>query len=141
MTFRAIDFSPSGDTFATGGDDGTIRIWRTTDGSPLLTLQAHQGAVLELSYGPDSTRLASISSDASPFGIYHALLRTGNGYMERSVDLSGQSGVMLSFASKVVAFEDSDDFTLLLSDDGLHPNSLGYNLMAEEWFEGLLEAF
>ena len=39
------------------------------------------------------------------------------------------------------AFRDDEDFTLLLSDDDLHPNSLGYNLMAEMWFEGLLEVF
>jgi WD40 repeat protein len=65
LTFRAVDFSPSGDSFATGGDDGTIRIWDATDGSPLLTLQAHGGAVIELTYGPDSTRLASVSADGT----------------------------------------------------------------------------
>ena len=64
-TFRAITFSPSGDSFATGDDDGTIRIWDATDGSPQLTLQAHDGAVIELTYGPDDTRLASISADGT----------------------------------------------------------------------------
>ncbi len=45
----------------------------------------------------------------------------------------------VQFVDLHAAFMTDVDFTLLLSDDGLHPNSLGYNLLAEEWFEGLLD--
>ncbi len=65
LPFRATAFSPSGDSFATGGDDGAIRIWDAAEGSSQLVLQAHNGPVLELDYGPDDTRLASISSDGT----------------------------------------------------------------------------
>ena len=39
------------------------------------------------------------------------------------------------------AFLSTSDYTLLLSDDGLHPNSAGYQVMAETWHEGLLRTF
>ena len=58
---------------------------------------------------------------------------------EGIIALAGRREVVL--VDNYAAFREDGDFTLLLSDDGLHPNSLGYDLMAEEWFEGLLDAF
>jgi lysophospholipase L1-like esterase len=45
------------------------------------------------------------------------------------------------FVDLHTAFLDTDDYTLLLTDDGLHPNSAGYELMAETWQDGLLDTF
>jgi lysophospholipase L1-like esterase len=39
------------------------------------------------------------------------------------------------------AFLSTDDYTLLLTEDGLHPNSAGYEFMAETWETGLLNTF
>ena len=44
----------------------------------------------------------------------------------------------IPFVDQYTAFTDTDDFTLLLNDDGLHPNSMGYQLMADTWLDGLL---
>lgn len=44
----------------------------------------------------------------------------------------------IPFVDQYTAFTDTDDFTLLLIDDGLHPNSMGYQLMADTWLDGLL---
>ena len=42
------------------------------------------------------------------------------------------------FVDQYSAFLRTEDFTALLDTDGLHPNSEGYQLMAETWYEGLL---
>ena len=62
---------------------------------------------------------ARIRSREGPYsGNYHARLRRGTGYIETSVDLSGNSNVQLSFWAKVYSFEGSDYAEVLVSSDG-----------------------
>jgi WD40 repeat protein len=59
----SVAFSPSGELLAAGTADGEIRIWQTTDGTPLLTCQGHTDWVWSVAFSPDGTRLASGSQD------------------------------------------------------------------------------
>ena len=62
---QTVRFSPSGELFASGGFDGKIFLYKSTDysktgefGSP-----AHAGGVYAISWSPDGTKLLSASGD------------------------------------------------------------------------------
>lgn len=70
----AVQYSPDGSIVASGGDDGTIKLWRVADGMLLRTLTGHQApppqyqtvaAIRSLSFSPDGTLLASAGNDNS----------------------------------------------------------------------------
>jgi WD40 repeat protein len=59
-----IAFSPDGQTIATGGGDMyAVRLWDVATGQLLRTLMGHSSAVLDTSFSPDGTRLATASED------------------------------------------------------------------------------
>ena len=61
----------------------------------------------------------SVTSQNSPFaGTYHLRLRSADGYASRDLDLSGRSGVHLTFYAKVSSFEGSDNASVMVSSDG-----------------------
>jgi eukaryotic-like serine/threonine-protein kinase len=60
---RAVAWSPTGQSVATGSDDGTARLWDPVTGAPLSPPLAHSGPVLALAYSPDGTTLATASED------------------------------------------------------------------------------
>jgi prepilin-type N-terminal cleavage/methylation domain-containing protein len=61
---------------------------------------------------------ARIRSDGDSYeGSYHLRLRRGNGYVDRAVDLSGQTNVRLQFWAKVDSFEGGDTAQALVSPD------------------------
>jgi len=59
----SVTFNPSGKLLAAGTTDGEIRLWQTTDGTPLLTCQGHTDWVWSVVFSPDGTILASGSQD------------------------------------------------------------------------------
>ena len=59
----SVTFSSSGDLLAAGTADGEIRLWQTTDGTPLLTCQGHTDWVWSVAFHPDGSILASGSQD------------------------------------------------------------------------------
>ena len=59
------------------------------------------------------------TAGAAYSGSYHLRLRSSNGFASRTVDLSGKSGVHLTFYAKVDSFEGSDNARVLVSVDGV----------------------
>jgi WD40 repeat protein len=55
----SLALSPSGDTLATGGQDGRILLWSPATGRLLRTIEAHPGSVGVLSWTHDGKRILS----------------------------------------------------------------------------------
>ena len=60
---RTVAFSPSGNTLASGGSDGTVRGWNVRAGTLFETIQGHGGSVLSVRFSPDGATLASAGAD------------------------------------------------------------------------------
>lgn len=57
---NAIAFSPEGTRIASGGDDGTVRLWDTETGALLATLSREEGRVNAIAISPDGNSLADM---------------------------------------------------------------------------------
>ena len=55
----AVAIAPDGTWLASGGDDGTVRIWDPATGQQHATLAGHDGPVRAVAIAPDGTWLAS----------------------------------------------------------------------------------
>lgn len=64
-TITTVQFSPDGQTIATGSSDRTIRLSNVKTGEPLKTLIGHTHSVNSVAFSPDGKTLASGSSDGT----------------------------------------------------------------------------
>jgi WD40 repeat protein/serine/threonine protein kinase len=61
----SVTWSPDGRRLATGGSEGTVKIWDAVTGRALAILSGHTGAVRSVAWSPDGRRLASAGQDAT----------------------------------------------------------------------------
>ena len=57
--------SPDGKWLATGGDDGSVKMWSLADGKTARTIAAATGAITALKFSPDGAKLACAGADKS----------------------------------------------------------------------------
>ncbi|MCX6926300.1 MAG: serine/threonine protein kinase [Verrucomicrobia bacterium] len=62
---RCWAFSPDGLRFATGSDDGTVRVWHLETGEALTPRLRHVGWVESVHFSPDGARLLTSSDDGT----------------------------------------------------------------------------
>ncbi|HEY3964873.1 MAG TPA: WD40 repeat domain-containing protein [Planctomycetaceae bacterium] len=60
-----LSLSPDGTSVASGGGDGTVRIWDLEDRSQEAVLRGHTGRVLGLAWSPDGTTIVTGGNDNS----------------------------------------------------------------------------
>ena len=58
-----VTFAPGGQTLATAGKDGTVRLWDAATGRVRRVLHGHSNEVNSVSISPDGRRVASASDD------------------------------------------------------------------------------
>ncbi|MDJ1171879.1 WD40 repeat domain-containing protein [Roseofilum sp. BLCC_M154] len=61
----SVSYSPDGQTLASGGNDGTIKVWNLETQAEVATLTGHQEWVYSVSYSPDGKTLASGGADGT----------------------------------------------------------------------------
>jgi WD40 repeat protein len=58
-TLFAVAFSPDGETVATAGAGGQVRLWDAASGEQRDSLVGHRGSVVDIAFSPDGTTLAT----------------------------------------------------------------------------------
>ena len=60
---RSVDFSPDGQTLASGSEDNTVRLWDVQTGTLIRRFLGHRYNVNSVSFSPDGQTIASGSTD------------------------------------------------------------------------------
>ena len=61
----SVTWSPDGNRLATGGAEGTVKLWDAATGHALASWRGHNGKVRAVVWSPDGTRVASMGEDKS----------------------------------------------------------------------------
>ncbi len=60
---NSLAFAKDGETLATAGSDGTIKLWDVPTAAELITLRGHAGPVLCVAFSPEGKTIASAGED------------------------------------------------------------------------------
>ena len=74
-----LSYSPDGESIATGGDDGMVRLFSASTGEEIRTLVRHDGPVTGIAYSPDGEEVLSGGADGRH-------LRSGGGKVGVPID-------------------------------------------------------
>jgi WD40 repeat protein len=91
IAVHSVAVSPSGELIASAGADGTVKLWRMSDGALLRTLTGHEGDVNGVAFSPDGSYVASAGSDGTV-----RVWRTQDGRLLHTLTHGG--GIVLSVA-------------------------------------------
>lgn len=62
---RSVVFSPDGKIFASGSEDGTVKLWNARPATLISTLTGHTGRIWSVSFHPNGKNLVSGSEDGT----------------------------------------------------------------------------
>src|SRR4051794_10889939 len=64
-SFNCVAFSPDGEYIATASDDTNVRVWESSSGRLVRTLEGHSGGVLSVAWGTEGGGDARGSGDST----------------------------------------------------------------------------
>ncbi len=104
VAVHALKYAPSGELFATGSEDGVVRLFRPDGSTDPVFLRGHTSSVSGLSFSPDGHRLASSSDDKTVriwdlAGGKPPVVLTGHGGGVQSVAFSPDGSRVVSGAA------------------------------------------